>query len=165
MNWPIVLADVILVVHFLYATTVVLLIPLIFVGWWRKWAWVRKPWLRILHLLMIGVVVAEVGLGWDCPLTLWERDLRIQGGEWEVRELPPWEQDEQRTKKMVETHFYQRNFLARLVRSILFVDLSKTPAWLLHGIYIACGIVIIGLWIVVPPRWSQRPSSSRSTSA
>ncbi|HMO37114.1 MAG TPA: DUF2784 domain-containing protein [Gemmatales bacterium] len=165
MNWLIFLADCILVVHLLYVALVVLGIPLIFIGWWKRWTWVRRPWIRLLHLFMIGIVVAEVGLGWDCPLTIWERDCRIAGGEWEPRELPVWMRQENETHRLEPTRLYQENFLARVLHSILFIDVSVLSPQVLQGIYVAIGLVVAGLWWLVPPTRSPRPSSNRKTAS
>lgn len=166
MNRHILLADTILVLHALYAATVVVMVPIILIGWWRKWEWVRNFWFRLIHLIMIGIVVVEVGFGWVCPLTTWENQLRFAGGELEERELPPWDKKPGVETKVVRTQLYQNNFIARLLHSILFVDFSKIPEIVLHSAYVVFGAVILLLFILVPPRWPQRKlHSSRSTSS
>lgn len=70
------LADLILVVHFLYVLFVVGSLPLIWLGAWLKLAFVRNRWFRYGHLAAIGFVVVESLIGMVCPLTAWEHALR-----------------------------------------------------------------------------------------
>ena len=70
------LADALLVVHFLIAAFIVLGLILVWIGAAAHWPWVRNPWFRYLHLAAIGFVAAEALLGQACPLTLWEDLLR-----------------------------------------------------------------------------------------
>lgn len=70
------LADIVLIIHFLYVLFVVGSLPIIWVGAWLKLMFVRNPWFRYLHLVAILFVVAESLLGIACPLTLWENSLR-----------------------------------------------------------------------------------------
>ena len=70
------LADIVLIIHFLYVLFVVGSLPIIWIGAWLKLTFVRNPWFRYLHLAAILFVVAESLLGIACPLTLWENNLR-----------------------------------------------------------------------------------------
>ena len=70
------LADLVLIIHFLYVLFVVGSLPAIWLGAWFKWAFVTNPWFRYLHLAAILLVVVESLLGVICPLTLWENTLR-----------------------------------------------------------------------------------------
>lgn len=165
MNRHILLADIILVVHALYATTVVIMVPIILIGWWRNWEWVRNFWFRLIHLIMIGIVVVEVGFGWVCPLTTWENQLRLAGGELESRELPEWMKQPGVDTTNVKTQLYQNNFIARMIHPILFFDASQVSEAVLNGVYLIFGISILALFIFVPPHWPQRrPHSSCKTS-
>lgn len=70
------LADMVLIIHFIYILFVVGSLPVIWMGAWLKLAFVRNPWFRYLHLAAILFVVAESLLGVPCPLTVWENSLR-----------------------------------------------------------------------------------------
>lgn len=70
------LADIVLIIHFLYVLFVVGSLPIIWVGAWLKLMFVRNPWFRYLHLAAILFVVAESLLRIACPLTVWENSLR-----------------------------------------------------------------------------------------
>lgn len=70
------LADAILVIHFLIAAFLVFGLPVIWVGAFLKWRFVRNPWFRFSHAGLMGFVLAETLLGHLCPLTVWEAALR-----------------------------------------------------------------------------------------
>ena len=70
------LADLVLIIHFLYVLFVVGSLPVIWLGAWLKLAFVRNRWFRYLHLAAICLVVAESLIGVVCPLTAWENTLR-----------------------------------------------------------------------------------------
>lgn len=123
-----ILADVILVVHFAYVAFVVVGLGLVWIGYFLGWGWVRDFRFRALHLLAMGVVVAESLLGIVCPLTVWEDDLRRLAG-----------QDPGSDK----------GFVAELVRRLLFFDVEP---WVFTVIYTVFFIALVASFIVVRPR-------------
>ena len=62
-----ILADLIVIVHAAYVLFVVLALPVILLGAWPGWGWVRNPVFRYTHLTMILVVVAEAWAGISLP--------------------------------------------------------------------------------------------------
>ncbi len=70
------LADFVLIVHFLYVLFVVGSLPVIWLGAWLNLAFVRNRWFRFLHLAAIVLVVIESLIGAVCLLTEWENSLR-----------------------------------------------------------------------------------------
>ncbi len=70
------LADIVLMIHFLYVLFVVGSVPVIWLGAWLKLTFVRNRWFRYLHLAAIVLVVVESLFGVICPLTIWENTLR-----------------------------------------------------------------------------------------
>src|SRR5438093_7171993 len=64
------LADGVAVIHFAYLA----FIP---VGGFLAWRW---PRLRPFHLAACAVAAVSITVGFDCPLTAWERWLRRRGG-------------------------------------------------------------------------------------
>lgn len=74
LNLP--LADIVLMIHFLYVLFVVGSLPVIWLGAWFKRSFVRNRWFRYVHLGAIALVVAESWMGVVCPLTVWENALR-----------------------------------------------------------------------------------------
>ena len=117
------MADAILVVHFLIAAFIVLGLLAVWLGAALGWAWVRNRWFRWLHLGAIAFVAAEAVLGIACPLTVWEDMLR--GG---VR---------------AET------FVARWVRALLFY---QAPEWVFTVAYVAWTVATLVTLRLVPPR-------------
>ena len=120
------LADIILVLHALFVAFVVLSLPLIFVGAWRKWMWVRAPSFRWCHLLAIGFVVVQAWLGQMCPLTIWENQLRFAAGE----------------------QGYDRGFIADWLHTFLFYT---APDWVFVLLYTTFGVLVLLAWWKVPP--------------
>ena len=70
------LADIVLVAHFVFVLFVVVSLPIIWVGITFKWAFIRNPTFRLMHLAAILFVVGESLIGITCPLTVWEHELR-----------------------------------------------------------------------------------------
>lgn len=70
------IADVLLVVHFLIAAFIAAGLPAVWLGAALGWPWVRNPIFRYLHLVAIGFVALEALAGIACPLTVWEDLLR-----------------------------------------------------------------------------------------
>jgi len=126
-----ILADLLVIVHFAFVAFVALGLPLIFVGAWRGWRWVRNPWLRLAHLAAIGVVAAQALLGVVCPLTVWEAQLRRAAGGSAI----------------------PGTFMGRLVHSLLFFEL---PQWAFTLGYCTFGVLVLAAWLLVPPRWPRR---------
>lgn len=126
------LADAIVVVHFLYVSFTVGGAFLVIVGALVRWRWTRNLPFRIAHLASVVLVAAEAVAGAACPLTVWEYRLRILAGQ------------------RVET---QLSFVARLVRSIIFYDF---PAWVFLVAYVAFAAAIVLVFILAPPTFPQR---------
>ena len=70
------LADALLVVHFLIAGFIVGGLVLVWIGAAAGWGWIRNRAFRYLHLAAIAFVAGEALLGLACPLTVWEDLLR-----------------------------------------------------------------------------------------
>jgi Protein of Unknown function (DUF2784) len=120
------LADVVLVLHFAIAafiTAGLLLIPL---GATLRWRWVRRRGLRLAHVFVIAFVAVEAVIGVACPLTLLEDSLRgMSRGD---------------------------GFIERWVGAVLYWNL---PAWAFTAIYAGAALLALLLWRLVPPRASR----------
>jgi Protein of Unknown function (DUF2784) len=116
------LADFVLIVHFLFVAFVVGGFALIWVGAALRWNWVRNFRFRVLHLVAIAFVAAESIAGVMCPLTVWEDALRGRGSD--------------------------LGFIARWVHGIMFYDL---PAWIFTTAYVGFALVVAATWWLVPP--------------
>ena len=122
------LADVILVLH----TIVVLFnfgaVPVIWVGYFRGWTFVRNFYFRIVHLLLIGFVAVESVFNIMCPLTIWEDTLRANNG------TGPQHQD---------------GFIARWLHQLLFYDF---PAWVFMVAYLLFFLLVVVTFYCVRPQ-------------
>jgi len=123
------LADVILVVHFVFVAFVVGGLGAIWLGAALGWCWARNFWFRIAHLAAILFVAAEALLGVMCPLTVWEDALRGRGSD--------------------------LGFVARWIRAVMFYEL---PLWIFTAAYVGFALVVaLTFWLIPPIR--ARPGS------
>jgi hypothetical protein len=125
------LADLTVVVHAAYVLFVIFGLLAVFIGYVRRWTWIRNLWFRILHLLMIAVVVAEAQFGMTCPLTTWEQRLRTLAGQ----------------------QSYHGDFIANLVHDLLFFDAEP---WVFTLCYTLFGLVVAATFWLAPPLWPVR---------
>lgn len=126
-----ILADVVLVAHFLFVLFVVLGLVAIYLGYFLKWSWVRNRLFRAVHLLAIGVVVVQSWVGAICPLTIWEITLREQaGGE-----------------------IYTGSFVQHWLQRILYYN---APEWVFIVLYTGFGSLVLASWFLVRPNQSVK---------
>jgi len=126
------LADLVLVIHAAFVVFMVVGLVLIWVGRFRRWAFVRNIWFRVAHLAAMGVVAAESLLGFICPLTTWEDQLRLLAGA------------KQR---------YAGSFIQHWLHPLIFFDVGEgvfTAAYLVFFL-----AVVLSFWLI-PPRWPHR---------
>ena len=123
------LADIILIIHFLFVLFVVGSLPLIWIGEWMRFEFVRNLRFRLAHIVAILFVVVESFIGMVCPLTLLED--RLRGEE------------------------NGSNFIQRWLHRILFYDV---PEWILTMIYVLFAILVIITFKLLPPRPRKRHS-------
>ncbi|MEO5655121.1 MAG: DUF2784 domain-containing protein [Nitrosospira sp.] len=121
------LGDIILIIHFLFVLFVVGSLPLIWIGEWMRFEFVRNLRFRLAHIVAILFVVVESFIGMVCPLTLLED--RLRGGE------------------------SGGNFIQRWLHRILFYDV---PEWMLTMIYVLFAILVIITFKLLPPRPRKR---------
>jgi hypothetical protein len=128
------LADALVVVHFAFVAFIVLGQAAILLGAALRWVWVRNPGFRYAHLAAIVFVAGEAVFGVLCPLTVWEYELRVRGG--------------QRAE--------EGTFIGRWVRAVLYYDL---PPWVFTTAYVAFALLVLVTLIGIPPRRSRsRPT-------
>ena len=119
----VVLADVVLVLHFAYVLFVVGGVVAIWLGYALRWRWVRNWWYRVLHFAAIGLVAIEALVGALCPLTLLE--------DW----LRPGEEA-------------GTSFVQRWVHAVLFYD---WPLWVFTALYVGFAAVVGLTFVLLPP--------------
>ena len=117
------LADLVLVLHFAYVLFVVGGLFAIWLGYALGWRWVRNRLLRMLHLAAIGLVVLEALVGVMCPLTFLEDWLRPgeEGG---------------------------RSFVQRWLHALLFYD---WPLWVFTALYLGFAALVAFTFVLLPP--------------
>jgi hypothetical protein len=116
------LADLILIVHFLFVAFVVGGLALVWIGAAAGWNWVRKFWFRVAHLAAILFVACEALIGIWCPLTVWEARLRGIGAE--------------------------KSFVAQWIHRVLYYDF---PEWFFTTAYVAFALAVAATWRWIPP--------------
>lgn len=126
-NFYLLAADAMLVTHVLFVGFVVSGLVLILAGKPMQWAWIRNPWFRLIHLVVIVIVVLQAWLGLSCPLTVWEMALRRKAGE----------------------DVYAGGFIAHWLQAILYYEF---PGWVFTLAYTLFGCAVAASWFWVRPR-------------
>ena len=129
------LADAVVIAHIAYVGSVVLGQVAIWLGWIFRRQWARNFWFRITHLLAIAIVALEAAMGWTCPLTRWENQLRELAG--------------QTTQS--------GSFMAQLVHHSMFWN---CPEWAFNAMHIGFAVLVLGTFILFAPRWPRRRTSA-----
>jgi hypothetical protein len=132
-----ILADAIVAVHVAYVGYVVLGQLAIWLGLLLRWRWVRNPYFRWTHLVMMTIVGLEAALNIECPLTRWERSLRELAGE----------------------PISGESFVGRLLHDLIFVD---WPSWAVNCLHIGFALLVLGTFVLAPPAPFSR-DAERST--
>jgi Protein of Unknown function (DUF2784) len=105
------LANIVLVTHWLLVAFVVFLPLLVLVKHWcTPLSPQIGPRIRVIHLLLLVYIVGQSWLGITCPLTSWENSLRVAGGG-------------------VLAH---GDFIARALHELLFFE---APIWVFTTVY------------------------------
>jgi hypothetical protein len=131
-------ADIILLLHVLIVAFVVIGLALIFVGKTRSWSWVRNPWFRLIHLIVICIVIVQSWFGAVCPLTTIEMALRTRAGD----------------------TVYTGSFIAHWLENILYY---QAPPCFFIVCYLIVGALTCASWFWIRPR-GFRHSASRQAS-
>lgn len=117
------LADAVLVVHAAFVVFVVGGLVATWIGIALGLRFAFSPWFRGLHLAAIAFVVVETVLGYVCPLTIWEDQLRGEVSE--------------------------QGFIQRWVHAWLYWD---WPPWVFTTLYVTFGALVAVTWLRFPPR-------------
>ncbi len=133
------LADLILITHTLFVLFIIAGFVLIWIGYFRNWKFVRNFYFRLAHLLAMGFVAVQTIMGEDCPLTIWENQLRVKGG------VSP---------------SYDETFIGHWLGKILFFDVGLGTFAVLYTLLF---LLIAGtfLWVKpqLPRKWRKRETS------
>ncbi len=127
----ILLANIILILHFFYVSFIIIGLVVIYLGYFMKWTFIRNPVFRWIHLSAMAIVIIEVLFGIFCPLTEWESELR--GAQ--------------------KISAYSSGFIPYWVHHLLFYDWSP---WIFESVYILLFLFMIASMFMVPPRYKQQ---------
>ena len=136
-----ILADAILLAHALIVAFSVFSLPLIWLGYFLRWRFVRNFCFRSIHLVMIAYIALQALLGEICPLTNWENALRVQAG--------------------TDPH-YATSFVGHWLQRLIFYEADERVFTFAYVAFLA--LVLLTLVLVKPdlPRWwsARRRSDS-----
>ena len=152
MNVYAILADCLVVAHLAYISYVIFGQLAIMIGWPLQLVLVRNPWFRLSHLTMILIVALEAVVRFECPLTTWELELRVQAGQLRPDYRKAIDDDD------AELDIEDMSFIARMVRGVLVFDWSWGPI-LKAGYYTFAGVVVATLFLVPPRLRRQRTTA------
>ena len=140
MRW-LALADVVAIIHAVYAAFVVLGFGATIVGAIAGARWARNFALRAAHLAAILLVCVEVLIGMICPLTTLENSLRLRAG----------------------APSYPADFIGYWIDRLIFYD---APPWVFALLYFGFAAVVALSWRRWPPRWpGSEPIRKMSTAS
>ena len=71
-----IIADIILIIHFLIIFFVISLFLLIPISYKLNWEYLKNKTIRVAHISLITLVTIETLIGVHCPLTILENKLR-----------------------------------------------------------------------------------------
>ena len=131
------LADAVLVMHALVVLFNVGALPVIWLGYFRNWSFVRNLGFRITHLLLIAFVAAESILGGVCPLTTWENLWLTKAG------VGPR---------------YQTDYIAHWIHRLIFYDLNERVFTVSYVLFFLL-VLLTFLWVKprLPHRYIRNP--------
>jgi hypothetical protein len=135
-------ADLVVAIHVAYVGYVIVGQILIILAAPMKWQWARNPWFRFTHLLAITIVAVEAIQGWQCPLTVWEHQLRELAGQ---------------------GFNGSQSFMGKLLHDVLFLD--NVSQLVLNTGYVATMILVLQGVIMYPPRWFRTGKKAAAVTA
>ena len=108
---------------------------------------------------MITIVIVETVVGVPCPLTVWELELRLAGGqlEFERNEDGSYKKTDNGMGILKTNKEYEGDFVARLLNRIIFYN--DVPKAVLETCYYGFGALILLTLFLVPPRWPRKRKS------
>ena len=124
------LADLIVAIHIAYVVYVAGGLVAILIGALRGRKWIHNPWFRVTHLLAILIVVMEIFLKLNCPLTTWENLARAAA------------------QRRVDGSAF-------MDRLLTFILIGAAPRWVINGAYFVFAVAIAATFFWAPPSWKR----------
>lgn len=125
------LADAVGVSHALVVAFVVGVQVAVLAGWAFKWGWTQNQILRRTHLGAIAFITAIDGLGFLCPLTRLEYELRQRAGE----------------------GAYAGGFIQHWLERLLYY---QWPGWVFTALYVGFAAMVVATYIYYPPKKNKK---------
>ena len=122
-----ILADCLLIAHFVFVSFVVLGFVVTWVGYFFKWRFIRNIYFRIAHMACMGIVALQAVVGTICPLTVWEDGLRRLSGA-EGR--------------------YEGSFIQHWLHKVLYYDISLQTFAVIYTLFFFS--IILTLFLIKP---------------
>ena len=118
------IADIILVIHFAFIAFLIVGQALMMIGYSRNWRWATSRALRGVHIACTLYVVFQTWAGQWCPLTLLENRFRQSAGQ----------------------RAYGSSFIQDWMGRLIYYDL---PPWVFTVTYTAFGALVIIYWLLL----------------
>jgi hypothetical protein len=132
-------AESIVVVHALFVAFVVVGQLAIVVGALLRFGWARNFWFRLAHLSCIAIVALEDTVGWECPLTRWDREIRIAAG----------------------IHLNEHGtFMAQIAEKTIYHNADDISEETLQKLNIGFAVLVFLTFVIAPPRWPWKKGQS-----
>lgn len=131
------LADVLAVLHLLWVAVVVFGLVLTLIGGALGWKWTSNRWFRGIHLAMIVLVVLRTTMWAECPVSTWERDLRVAAGHVDEDGYPT----------------YEGSPVGQFCHDAIHPPTPEELLWIFPVIYAAFGLLILATFWIVPVQW------------
>ena len=135
MNPAVLLADAVLALHLGIVAFNLLMVPLAWIGLWRRWRWIERPWIRFTHLGMMAQIAFQGFADQLCPLTILEQSLRERAGQ----------------------DSYEGSLIGHLFGSLMYWDF---PAWVFVAGYAAWFALALFTWWCVLRRARARAAAA-----
>jgi len=133
------LADTMLVIHFAFVAFVIIGLLITWIGYFRRWSFVRNFYFRAAHILAMAIVLLESLFGVVCPLTTWEIQLRKLGGQ---------------------TVYGEQTFMQYWIHKIMFFNLGSTTFIIIYAGFFTA--LVLSFIFVRPglPAWLSGKSAA-----
>jgi hypothetical protein len=131
------IADMVMLIHFAFIIFVVGGQCLIMIGYHWRWKWAANRVIRGIHLACVLYVVIQTWAGKWCPLTLLENKYRAAAGQ----------------------EMYRSSFIRDWVGRLIYYD---APHCVFTVMYICFGILVLLYWVLMERQRAQPESESSS---
>jgi hypothetical protein len=134
-----ILADLVLVLHALIVAFNIVALPVIWLGYFCRWRFVRNFTFRITHVALIAFITVESLLGAVCPFTTWENWCLTRAG------VGPR---------------YERDFIGYWVHRLLFYDCNEKVFMTAYVVFL---LLVLATLVWVKPERRRKGKDGQTT--